>query len=1327
MKKHSILYIDKNKDNLKIFQNSYKEKYNIHTCLSDAEGLHVLKNHAIALVLVNQCKDVMAGVRFIESIIPKWPNLSYALFTKSTTRALLPKTINTIEVQQYRDSPLENDLSLLLSFAVEASLLRKSKAVIHSELPFNQEKLSKIVTTSLDAIITIDKHQNIVMVNKSTEKMFGYDKSELLNRPLTILIPKATATTQEKYTEYFTRPKFQSKWMGTKTMVYGRSSSNKMFPIETTLSQMEINGDIYFNATIRDISKIVESEQLLRQSEEKFRGVFNSMIDVFSRVNNAGVVEMVSPSVYHTLGYKMEELIGKKAINYYVNPSDRVAFMNLIKEKGECRNFEFKIKTKSGAIKTVSSNAKVYKDKEGNILGIESVIRDITSELNTLKELKANQELLEDSQRIANLGHIEWHIPTNKLRWSNEIYRLYGIDFSIEPDLDFIFSLVHPDDLEYVKENLDLAIKQVKTYNIEHRLIQHNTGEVLWVHAQARLEFDSDNQPLYLMGTVLNITQKKHDETALKKSEEEFRSLAESAPMSILKIDKNYTIKYINHIPEGVKREDIIGTSLQSLLPKKEKKRILSIIDTVFETKVANQYEVLMEDDPQHKTWYSTVLGPILKNGKVDDILLFSTDISDKKKVEHTIKKQVKWNKQLLETTLDGYILADQEGIIIEANESYCKMVGYDFNELVGMNIRAIELTLTEEMVAVRIEQMKKNGKSRFETQHKHKNGRKIYLDVSVSVISLDNSSPLIAAFVRNITEQVKAQEILTALTNVQNSFIAESSSKESFEKILNTLLDVTQSEYGFIGEVLYKENQPYLKTHAITNIAWNKETSDFYEKNAPKGLEFMNMRTLFGRVITSRAPVIANDPYNDPRRGGLPPGHPRMNSFLGLPFFSHKELVGMIGIANKPGGYHKKDIKLLSPFLATCSTLIKAYQNAMDRQNIEKKVAALADIVSYSNDGIISTNLEGNVVSWNAGAEKILGYAPSEMLGLHVGILVPPQLKEAQSRILQKVSKGVSIENHETQRLTKDGVLVDVNMSIFPVIDDTNKVKGISAIMRDISEQKEARIIKEEFTKNLKVMVRERTAELEKTQKELALSLEKEKDLGELKSRFVSTASHQFRTPLTVIQSNMGILFLQIEHMDEKLKLKFEKVYYRIKDQITRMTNLMNDVLILGKINTGNIKPILKPTKLVELCAYIIANHNDIQSDGRVIEITVTGKPYLLTLDSNLLDHALSGLISNAFKYSVGKPSPFININFKAHAVEIIIEDYGIGISEQDIKHLFEPFFRASNVKEIKGTGLGTAIAKEYIELNGGTVSVQSKLNQGTKFIITFTKTPPR
>ncbi len=160
------------------------------------------------------------------------------------------------------------------------------------------------------------------------------------------------------------------------------------------------------------------------------------------------------------------------------------------------------------------------------------------------------------------------------------------------------------------------------------------------------------------------------------------------------------------------------------------------------------------------------------------------------------------------------------------------------------------------------------------------------------------------------------------------------------FDRLLKDLLSLTQSEYGFISEVLYTPSgEPYFKSRAITNIAWNRTTREFYEKNISSGLEFYNLNTLFGAVFTSGKPVISNDPSTDPRSGGLPEGHPPLNTFLGLPLYSNSELIGMVGIANRPDGYNESLVEFLQPFLATCGSLIKKYSFMQHRKRAEDLV----------------------------------------------------------------------------------------------------------------------------------------------------------------------------------------------------------------------------------------------------------------------------------------------------------------------------------------------------------------------------------------------------
>jgi signal transduction histidine kinase len=160
-----------------------------------------------------------------------------------------------------------------------------------------------------------------------------------------------------------------------------------------------------------------------------------------------------------------------------------------------------------------------------------------------------------------------------------------------------------------------------------------------------------------------------------------------------------------------------------------------------------------------------------------------------------------------------------------------------------------------------------------------------------------------------------------------------------------------------------------------------------------------------------------------------------------------------------------------------------------------------------------------------------------------------------------------------------------------------------------------------------------------------------------------------------------------------------------------------MDEILILSKINSNGISAKYSPCNIVSICDEIITKYNEIQDDGRTSFLIVNGEERLINLDKNLFEHAFSNMVSNAFKYSKKNPAPEVSITFNADTVVLKVKDFGIGIPDNDLKNLFTPFFRGSNAMDIPGTGLGTAILKEYIELNNGQVSVESEVNVGTTF----------
>ena len=234
------------------------------------------------------------------------------------------------------------------------------------------------------------------------------------------------------------------------------------------------------------------------------------------------------------------------------------------------------------------------------------------------------------------------------------------------------------------------------------------------------------------------------------------------------------------------------------------------------------------------------------------------------------------------------------------------------------------------------------------------------------------------------------------------------------------------------------------------------------------------------------------------------------------------------------------------------------------------------------------------------------------------------------------------------------------------------------------------------------------------KAEEELIKSVQKEKELSELRSEFVSMASHQFRTPLTVIKANMQLL--ELSGVQSPV---IDKVSHRLNAEVDRLVNLMEDIMGMGKVQSNNIVPKLKPTDITAIVNKIKTEVERQQKDGRMLAIQVDGEAQTLLLDEQFIEHALHNLIDNAFKYSPNAPNPEVRIQFSPEKIDIRVKDFGIGIPKKDQDNLFNSFQRGSNSQHIQGTGLGLAVAKEFVQLNNGTIYLNRESNEGTEFCI--------
>lgn len=238
--------------------------------------------------------------------------------------------------------------------------------------------------------------------------------------------------------------------------------------------------------------------------------------------------------------------------------------------------------------------------------------------------------------------------------------------------------------------------------------------------------------------------------------------------------------------------------------------------------------------------------------------------------------------------------------------------------------------------------------------------------------------------------------QLINTIHQAQNQFITSVDSHILFDDMLKNILLITESEFGFIGEIHLNEvGKKFIRTRAITNIAWNEETLDLFTKNHLTGLEFHNLNNLMGAVVRTGKPVLTNDAHNDPRSGGLPHGHPTIETFLGLPLYHGRRLLGMVALANNThSGYQRELVDYLQPVMSTCAHIIDAQnlkkQRLESQLELRAKEFRLRGIIDNIPDGIITFNKAGKIEIFNTAAENLSGYFAEEAKKLPVFQMIP-------------------------------------------------------------------------------------------------------------------------------------------------------------------------------------------------------------------------------------------------------------------------------------------------------------------------------------------------
>lgn len=404
-----------------------------------------------------------------------------------------------------------------------------------------------------------------------------------------------------------------------------------------------------------------------------------------------------------------------------------------------------------------------------------------------------------------------------------------------------------------------------------------------------------------------------------------------------------------------------------------------------------------------------------------------------------------------------------------------------------------------------------------------------------------------------------------------------------------------------------------------------------------------------------------------------------------------------------------------------------------MIKESLKANDSIFEALFMESAIGIVMVDQDGMIVASNRYANALFGYDTDELIGQSIELLVPSNIEHKHKGYVRGYMSTPQVRpmgiGLDLKGRRKDNSLFSVEVSLSHF--EQNGQSYIISFINDVTAKKKSDlelILKNEEIKklneNLEKEVLNRTNalvetlnDLEEKKRALELSLKKEKELGELKSRFVSMASHEFRTPLTSILSSASLIekYPKAEEQDKRIRH-----LQRIKTSVGYLTDILEEFLSVGKLEEGKISTNFCRFSLTDLVQECFADLTSLAKKGQQLSYKHEGKEEVY-LDKSLTRKIIFNLCSNAIKFSNEDDTITVSSLHNSHNLRICVKDEGIGISPEDQKHLFDRFFRGANVTNIQGTGLGLHIVARYTELMQGNVSIESELSKGTTICVTF------
>lgn len=857
--------------------------------------------------------------------------------------------------------------------------------------------------------------------------------------------------------------------------------------------------------------------------------------------------------------------------------------------------------------------------------------------------------------------------------------------------------------------------------NVE-RVSLDTAGHKRWMLTTKVPLHDEAGRVVGLVGISRDITDRQQTQTALVEERNLLRTLIDVMPDFVYTKDRQSRFTLGNpavaHSLGAATPDDIIGTSDFDFHAPDKASTFYAEEQTLMQSGQAliNHEESIINAQTGSQRWLLTTKVPHRDvQGQIVGLVGINRDITDRKQVEQALEQERNLLRTLIDTLPDFVFVKDTQSRYLICNVALLTVVGLTSAEQVvgktDFDLFPPDLAATYFADEQKVMQ---SGQPMIDHEERVISYTGAVHWVLTTQLPLRDKAGRVVGLVgvgRNITERKRMEDQL------RRSEAAEREQRLLAEAMRDsaTALAGPLERDVVLRRIL--DNLERVIPHETANIMLIEgETARiaYWRGYTTLGEDFIKTFRLpltnlgLRQMLESRAPLVISDTQTYPGWQSSS-ATSWIRSYASVPIQAQGQVIGFLNMDSaQPGFFTDRHADILKAFADQTAIALENAQlydqlrqhAAQLETHVAQRTAQLNEvkerveaILNSSNDAILVLDTDGAIRDTNPAFEKRFAHQPGEAVGQPLSNMAGPSDVDKLAGAFRSVVSSARPARIELIALCNDGQTFDADLVLSPILGSGAAPAGVVCSVRDITDYK-------------------------RLEAGLRRALEREKDLNELKSRFISMASHEFRTPLTTILGSTDLLALYFDKMSDAHRHKhFEKIQSAVK----RVTQLLDDVLLVGKAEAGRMD--FSPTLLniSVFCRELVEEAQTTFGKKHTLVLSAQGQCGDVVMDSALLRHIIGNLLSNAVKYSPLDSLISFDLECTDQDVIVRIQDAGIGIPEQDRQHLFEPFHRASNVKTVPGTGLGLAIVKQAVEAHHGTISFHSELGVGTTFTVSL------